>query len=340
MDCIDSDSWFLVTGAGGFIGGYVVRALVELGVRNVRCMVRPCSDVVAIETIAEGHAGSRVEVVTGNLLSTEDCKRAARNVSVVIHLATGRGKSFPSCYANSVVATRNLLEALVKAGSVKRFVNVSTFAVHSGAALPWGGVLDETCPIEDELVERYDAYVYAKVAQERLVDDYHRRHRLPFVTVRPTVVIGPERQEIPAHVGLGTFGFFLHIGRSNLLPLSYVENCADAIVLAAIKEGVEGEAFLIVDDELPTCREFLHRYRKHRQRFAYLTIPYPMFYLFCWAWERYAHLSGHQVPPVFNRRMCAFYWKKRRYSNRKSKELLGWRPRIPMGIALERCFSV
>ena len=81
--------------------------------------------------------------------------------------------------------------------------------------------------------------------------------------VRPGVVYGPGNKGITGRVGLGTFGLFLHLGGSNEIPLTYVDNCADAIVLAGIKGGVDGEVFNVVDDDLPTSRKFLRLYKKN-----------------------------------------------------------------------------
>ena len=52
----------------------------------------------------------------GNLLSSEDCAAATKDVAVIFHLAAGTGeKSFPDAFMNSVVTTRNLLEASLAA---------------------------------------------------------------------------------------------------------------------------------------------------------------------------------------------------------------------------------
>ena len=51
-------------------------------------------------------------------------------------------------------------------------------------------------------------------------------------------------------MGIDTFGFFIHLGGSNQLPLTDVDNCAEAVVLAGLKPGVDGEIFNVVDDDL------------------------------------------------------------------------------------------
>src|SRR3954468_9911231 len=120
----------LVTGSTGFIGAKVVDTLIDRGFRHVRCFARPGSDLSHLE--AAGRREGRVEIVRGNLLSRDDCARATRDVAIVFHLAAGRGeKSFPDSFMNSVVTTRNLLDAAVAHNCLKRFVSISSFAVYS-----------------------------------------------------------------------------------------------------------------------------------------------------------------------------------------------------------------
>jgi len=329
----------LVTGAAGFVGSRVVESLLRSGFRRVRCLVRPARYSSMLDAVLEKYGSAACEIVEGNLLSRRDCEEASNGVGVVYHLVAGRGKSFPACFQGSVITTRNLLDALSARGRLRRFVNVSSFAVYSNWLLPRGAVWDESCPIEDHLEERYDAYTYGKVKQDELVFDYHRKHGVPFVTVRPGIVFGPGKKAIPGFVGVDTFGFFAHLGGGSQLPLTYVDNCADAIVLAGLVSGVEGEVFNVVDDELPTSRQLLREYKRRVRPFLSLPVPYWAAYSLCWLWEWYASRSNGQLPPVFNRRMCAFAWRGHRYSNQKLKDLLGWRCRVPMGEALSRYFD-
>ena len=237
------------------------------------------------------------------------------------------------------MTTRNLLDAVLENGRLKRFVNVSSLAVYSNFELRRGADWDESCPLENPLGERHDAYVYGKLRQDELVQEYHRRFGVPYTIVRPGIVFGPGKKAIPGFVGMDTFGFFMHLGGGGLVPLTYVDNCAEAIALAGIVQGVEGEIFNVVDDDLPTSRAFLRAYKRHVRRFRSVPIPYPAAYALCALWERYARRSKGQLPPVFNRRMCAFAWKGNRYPNRKLKERLGWQCRVPMEEALQRYFA-
>jgi len=162
---------------------------------------------------------------------------------------------------------------------------------------------------------------------------------LPYVIVRPSVVFGPGKAKITDRIGTSTFGIFLHLGLNNRIPFTYVDNCAEAIVLAGLRKGIEGEVFNIVDDDLPRSREFLSLYKQKVRRFSSIPVPYLIWLSFCTLWERYSKWSEGQFPPVFNSRGCAVYWKGNRYSNRKAKELLGWHPRMPIKEALERYLS-
>jgi nucleoside-diphosphate-sugar epimerase len=323
------DDPILVTGSGGFIGSRVVGALLDYGFRNVTCLVRPAGARGRLADVVAQHPEARVRFVEGNLLSRSDCRMATQDASVIYHLAAGTEKTFSGCFLNSVVTTRNLIESIPRPDRLKRFVNVSSFAVYSNFRLKRNGLLDETCELETEHVDRNEPYAYAKLKQDELVQEYSARLNIPYVIVRPGAVYGPGKSDMTGRVGIDTFGFFLHLGGRNRIPFTYVDNCASAIVLAGIVKDVDGHVFNVVDDDLPTSASFVRSYRKHVGPRRSVRMPYRAFYGFCCLWELYAKRSDGQIPPVFNRRKCAAYWKGNRYSNRKLKELLGWTPAIP-----------
>jgi nucleoside-diphosphate-sugar epimerase len=325
----------LVTGSNGFIGVRVVETLLEYGFTNIRCFVRPSSRLDYLQKVlGRFTAGKNAEFVIGDLLARDDCRKAAEGVSVILHLAAGIEKSFAGAFMNSALATRNLMDAFLEHGQPKRFVNVSSFAVYSNLNLKRGALLDETCPLEDAPQERYDAYGFGKLKQEELVREYGSKHKLPCVIVRPGAVFGPGKRDLSGRVGVDTFGFFINVGGSNLLPLTFVDNCAEAIVLAGLRPGVDGEIFNVVDDELLTSREFLNAYKKRMNRSFSVRIPYVLAYGLCLLWEKYSKSSKGQLPPAFNRRRCAAEWKGNRYSNQKLHDRLGWEPRVNMKEAM------
>jgi nucleoside-diphosphate-sugar epimerase len=337
---IGADDPILVTGATGFIGTRLVENLLDHGFRNLRCLIRPSSDAAKLEAIIRRFQLARVELISGNLLSRDDCVKATRDVAVIYHLAVGSGdKSFPSAFMNSVVTTRNLLDASLQQKCLRRFVNVSSFAVYTNRDKSKGRLLDESCPLEERPELRSEAYCFAKVKQDELVVHYAEKHGIPYVILRPGVVYGPGKGGITGRVGLETFGFFLHLGGSNQIPFTYVDNCAEAIALAGLKRGIDGEAFNVVDDDLPSSRNFLRQYKRNVKRFKSIYVPHPVSYLLCYLWERYSEWSEGQLPPVFNRIAWHAYWKKTRYSNNKLKSRLGWTPKVSSTIALKRYFE-
>ncbi len=338
---IGSDDLILVTGATGFIGSRLVSCLLDLGFRRLRCFVRPCASSKRIEALsALDPDGERIQVVRGNLLVRDDCNAAAEGAAVIFHLAAGRGeKSFPDAFANSVVTTRNLMEASLRHKCLKRFVNVSSFSVYTNTKNPRPRLLDESCGVEADPHLRGEAYCFAKVMQDEIVAECGKGFGIPYVIVRPGHVYGPGNEPITGRVGIGTFGLFLHLGGSNTIPLTYVDNCAEAIALAGLKEGIDGEVFNVVDDDLPTSRRFLRLYKHHVGGFSSVYVPHLVSYVLCALWERYSKWSEGQLPLAFNRRRWHATWKRTNYSNAKLKSRLGWIPRVPTMEGLSRYFE-
>jgi nucleoside-diphosphate-sugar epimerase len=324
----------LVTGAGGFIGARVVRALVLQNRYRVRCLTRSPQKTVRLRTALADLPESDVEFVSGDLLSRSDCRTAVRDVSVIANLAAGSDKSFAGAFMNSALATRNLIEAFLEYGRPKRFVHVSSFAVYSTLTLRRDAVLDESCPLEDSPQERYDPYGFAKLKQEAVVQQYGRDQGLRWVILRPGTVFGPGKTDLSGRIGIGTFGVFLQVGGSNELPLTYVDNCADAIELAVSVPNIDGEIFNVVDDERLTSGAFLAAYKRVKP-FTSVKVPYGLAYLGSALWESYSRRSKGQLPPAFNRRRCAAEWKPQRYSNERIRQRLGWRPTVPLKDAMK-----
>jgi hypothetical protein len=92
----------------------------------------------------------------------------------------------------------------------------------------------------------------------------------------------------------------------------------------------------VVDDDLPTSRKFLRMYKGQVRSFRSIYLPHFASYLLCLLWEKYSHWSQGQLPPVYNRRAWAAYWKRTAYSNDRMKQLLHWTQKVstPNGLRL------
>lgn len=314
----------LVTGAGGFLGRALVEKLLARPGADLRCFVRSESQADRLRALALAYPAARLEVLTGNLLARDDVARAVEGVDVVYHLAASLKGSPADIFLNTVVASNRLLDAL--AGSPRTVVMVSSLGVYGTAALRHNAVVDENTPLEPH-PERRDVYSHAKWRQEKLFRDRcaHDGHRL--IILRPGVIYGPGGSPISARVGLNLFGIFLHLGGGNRIPLTHVENCADAIVTASEHPDAAGQAFNVIDDDLPTARAYLSRYRRDVAPMRTVWVPYGAMQAVSRSVEWYHRHSRGQLPAVFTRYKTATLWKATRFDNSKLKRT-GWAPRI------------
>ena len=325
----------LVTGSNGFLGSAIVERLVAHGETDIRCLVRFGSNRNRLEALQQQHPGVSLEIFVGSLNSPQSAATVIQNVDVIYHAAAGMRGSAADLFLNSVVASKNLLEALVSKG-VRKVVLISSFGVYGVGDLPRGHTVTETTPLETH-PEKRDLYSYAKLRQEMLFWEYQRRFQLPLVVLRPGVIYGPAGSAISSRVGLNLFGIFLHLGGKNLLPLSHVQNCAEAVVIAGQSDLAVGQAYNVHDDDLPTCRGFLQRYRKEVKKLRVLPLPYALTMLLSKGVERYHARSLGQLPAVFTPYKTANSWKGNRFDNSKIKTL-GWRQLISTSEGVQQTF--
>jgi nucleoside-diphosphate-sugar epimerase len=241
-------------------------------------------------------------------------------------------------FMNSVVATRNLLDAIVGMPAPAKLVHCSSFSVIGIADLPRGGMVDESRPM-DAHPERRDSYSHSKHRQEQIVWEYQREHGLRVVVLRPGVIYGPGGGVAMSNrVGLRLFGVFLHLGRKNVLPLTYVDNCADAFVVAGRSDTAIGQIYNVVDDDLVHAKHFLTRYREQVEKVRYVTLPWFATKVLSAAVEKYVDYSKGQLPAIFTRYKTDSMWKGNRFSNEKLKSI-GWHPRVSTDEGIRRHFE-
>ena len=329
----------LVTGAGGFIGRATVAAAVARG-HHVRALLRPgsCSpDWTAGAEMSGGSAGPGVEVARADLLDPDSIRDVVHGVDVVIHLAAAMQGDAAAQMATTVGGTAHLLDAMVAAG-VPRMVAISSTAVYDvceGAPLV---SVDESCMLESCPDER-DAYCKAKLAQETLIRDFAARQGLDVLMLRPGAVYGRERLWSP-RIGLRLTPRIWVIPRAGApLPVTFVHNCADAIVLAAERSEVNGIAMNVVDDDVPTRLEYARRVRN-------LITPRPWLLVLPAFPVRIGGALVHGLARIlrgkrptsgqFSRRRFAARFTPRPFSNARIRDRLGWSPRETLDAAFSR----
>ena len=232
-----------VTGGTGFVGGAVVRHLVQQG-RHVRALAR--TDAAADEL---ARAGTRP--VRGDVLDPASFERALRGCEVVFHVAGLNASCLrdPSpLFGTNVEGTRNVLEAAARAG-IRRFVHTSSAATIGERA---GSIGREDTPHRGWFLTDYER---SKFDAERMVVERGPALGLEVVCVNPASVHGPGRGEGSARL--------LRAAARGRLPLAVdvwtsfvdVDDCARGHALAG-ERGVSGERYLLCGGSFRT-RELL-----------------------------------------------------------------------------------
>ena len=325
----------LLTGAGGFLGRHLARSLLAEGIDSLTVHFRHCAPADFVAGLKQSFPEARIEVVLGNLLYAHDAAQLVADVDCIVHAAAGMRGGPADMFANTVVGTRNLLDAAAVAG-VQRVVLVSSFSVYQTAPLAANALHDERVAVEPVGIDK-GPYAYAKTRQEHLLEEYRQRCGFQTVVLRPGVIYGPGGGALSSRIGIRALGLFFSLGRHATLPLAYVENCADAIARATVS-GVDGHAYNVVDDDLPSCTEYLRSYRSAVERLRVLPVPYWLFMLGAKLLVRYNRRSMGQLPAVFTPYVVRSMYRDFRYPNAALK-CLGWQPRVTTDEGLQRTFD-
>lgn len=251
----------LVTGASGFLGSHVAERLSQSG-RAVRALVRKSSDTKFLASLPG------VELVHGSVDDYESCAHAAQGVSGIVHAAgLVKARSGDEFRRINTDGTENLMRAALAAGTVKRFVLVSSQAAggpsQNGVPVAVGS---ERAPVT--------AYGRSKLAAERVL--LTEKSVLPCTILRPPAIYGPRDREIL---------IFFKAVKSGVLPLTnpkearysmiYGPDCAAACI-AALDADSESGLTLYVDDGQPiTFGEMVDRVEAALGTKAWLRIPLP-----------------------------------------------------------------
>ena len=325
----------LVTGSTGFLGSRLVEHLCASGTSRVRCFTRPASVTTTLDELRDRYPSTSLDPCVGNLLSRDDASRATERIDTVYHLAAQMRGSAPAVFANTVVASRNLLEAVVRNG-VRRVVLVSSVSVYWLAQVHRNALVTESQPL-DPAPERRDNYTFAKVRQELLFEEYRRNHPFELVILRPGALYGEGRVGPPSRAGLRIGPVFLQIASHDWLPVTYIANCASAVVLAGSGELPEG-SYNVIDDDLPTCGEYVRSFHSQSHNPPCLRLSASAAMLFARLLDKYRRYSRGQVPPVLTPYQVRSAWAGHVFSNRKLKNA-GWRPLVSTTEAMRRTFA-
>lgn len=230
----------LVTGAGGFLGNAIARALLERG-HTVASLAR--SSYPALDALG-------VRTHQGDLATDDDVLRAAEGADVVFHVAAKAGVWGPrdAYWRPNVLGTRNILEAC-RAHGIPRLIYTSTpSVVHAGHDVAG---LDESAPY----AERYETwYPETKAIAEREVLAA-ASESFGTVALRPHLIWGPgDNHLVPRILDRRRRGKLRFVGDgTNRIDATYIDNAAaahlDALDHLAPGAPCSGRAYFIANDE-------------------------------------------------------------------------------------------
>ena len=307
----------LVTGATGFVGSAVARALLERG-EAVRVLARPESDRRNIEGLA-------VEVAEGDLRDKASLERACHGCQALFHVAADYRLWVPEpdeIYAANVDGTRALMEAAGAAG-VTRIVytsSVATLGLNRDAS-----PADETTPVS--LADMIGHYKRSKFLAEAEVRRLVAEAGLPAVIVNPSMPVGP-RDIKPTPTGRmiveaarGRMPAFVDTG----LNVVHVADVA-AGHLAAFKRGRIGERYILGGENLALGEILAAIARRCGRRAPRLRLPHGLVLPLAYAAEAWARLrrSGEPFVTLDALRMAR---KRMYFTSAKAEAELGYRAR-------------
>ncbi|MEZ5833168.1 MAG: NAD-dependent epimerase/dehydratase family protein [Dongiaceae bacterium] len=306
----------LVTGAAGFVGSAVARALLAKGAA-VRTFVRPTSDRGNLNHLA-------VERVFGDLRDRKSIERAVKGCEAVFHVAADYRLWVPQpreMFANNVDGTRHVMEAAAEAG-IRRIVYTSSVCT---LGLPGAGEsADEDTPATQ--ADMIGPYKQSKFAAEALVRAMIAERGLPAVIVHPSTPIGPwDRRPTPTgqiivEAASGHMPAYVDTG----LNLVHVDDVAEGHILA-LEHGRPGERFILGGDNL-TLKEILTEIAVITGRPApRIQVPHRVVMPIAAMAEMWGRISNRE--PFVTLDGVRLARKKMFFSSQRAIERLGYRPR-------------
>jgi len=315
----------LVTGAGGFIGGYLLKKLLAAG-HKVRGLALDEADAARIRRAGD------VDVTFGDITDVEPLRAAAQGAEAVIHAAARVSDwgTWPQFEAVTVRGTQNMLQAAAEAG-VGRFLLFSSTAVYPRMARG-APPMDENSPYAGP-DNPWGFYGRAKILAEAEALRYQREGRLGVTIIRPVSIYGP-----------GDHTFFPRITRylrgptaawvgshNPFVPFLYVTDAAEGAMLAGTSEKAVGQIYTLGPDPEFRLREFLGAICREldirRPRF---TVPYALASALGNLSEGWARLVRAREAPSLSRTSVFLMSQDQRFDVSKARRDLGWQSQVSM----------
>jgi len=262
-----------------------------------------------------------VEYCVGNLGDPRAIDRAIAGADVVVHCGAAMRGGWPEHKGATVVGTQNVIDACV-AHHVRQLVHISSMSVIDWAGSAGNGPVSEAAALEPRPDER-GAYTRAKLEAEQLVTAAAQRG-LPCVVLRPGQIFGGGLPLINGAVARAAGSRWLVLGDGKLeLPLVYIDDVVDAILLAIDRRLVGGQVIQLVDPDHLTQDDVLAIAGGSK---PIVKVPRPLVFALGKLSEYPLGALGRQSPVAVYRLKSAL--ARLHYESDRANALLGWQPRV------------
>ncbi|KAG0602726.1 hypothetical protein M758_10G036500 [Ceratodon purpureus] len=314
----------MVTGATGYLGGCLCKALLEGG-HSVVALVRRSSKVKELP--------AEVELVEGDVRDAESVRRACVGCDYVVHSAALVGSWLPDSsqfIKVNVEGTANVIEAVKATPSIKKLIYTSSFF----ALGPTDGYIADENQFHS-LKTFYSPYEESKALADKLVQEAAAQG-VPIVSLYPGVIYGPGSMtkgnslaelmierfngRMPGYPGV----------KGNKFSFCHIDDVVAAF-RAAMETGKEGERYLLCGENLCFHEVFDLAATLTNTNPPKFTTPMWILELagfLCVQWARFGAWSGisHQIPFVTTHsvEILKHQWA---YSSTKAERELGYKVR-------------
>ena len=231
-----------VTGGTGFVGSHLVQILLQHGY-SVTCLVRDRSKLRWL-------SGLDVRLVQGDCSCPDTLTSAVRGQHIVFHAAgLTKARKTRDFFTVNHIGTRNVLQACaLQNPAIEKFIFVSSLA--AAGPSPDGQPVkttDTPRPVSD--------YGRSKLLAETETLSY--RELFPVVILRPSAVYGPRDTDVFELFRMSSRGYVLNLaGGERYINPCYVEDLAQALLLAAEKPTTNGSIYFVAEERPYTLSAF------------------------------------------------------------------------------------
>jgi nucleoside-diphosphate-sugar epimerase len=316
----------LVTGATGFTGGHLARALVARG-ETVSALVRSGGGA------ASALERSGITVVPGDLRDTAALAAATRGVDIVYHVAAMyRQAGLPDATYRAVNATavRDIVEAAARGGAT-RVVHCSTVGVHGDVERPPAS--------EDAPLKPGDIYQQTKLEGEELAREAGVRKGIEVTVARPSGIYGPGDRRLLKLFRPIARGRWMTLGSGEIYyHLTFIDDLVEGLLLCGTHPAAANRTYILAGGEVTTLNALVALVAEGAG------VPPPTRHLPVWPfWTAGAICEAICAPfaiePPLYRRRVDFFTKSRAFDITRARTEIGFAPRVGLREGIRRALD-